>query len=510
MEHTVSTQPRTHTRATRGMITAALWAALCGAGCMAELRAEDPPTAGEVATRSQPSTPSDSPPAGQAPTGAMKGDRLLYTTYFYTANEAVVHGYEKDTKVRIISLEQGGTIWEGEVQAGQTKLIPTGKGVFSFVSDKKASILVGTPSRCAVVGYWVRDRDGSFRSDHFISQLPSQSHFASDRVLIWAWEDAEIQVTDTTADKLLFKGKVSKGGYHELERAQVAQLPSHVIEVRTSGGKKDVAVQVYYDEGFFVPSKDGRAAGTEFMTYVGTTTTGHNDLQLFSYGGPAKVTVEDIKAKSILWQGQVAGDSVHNLTLADKFVRITSDREISASVTPYKHYVGPYQEHHYGAGQEGTGIENNFLITTPQELWIFSYFDQNPVTVTDMTTGKVVWEGTLNKNKPVGPHPGHGFYRVRSAKGISVMGGAEACGAEYSPAGKLFELDESLLKVVQQIKEERIERAKKEGRSLSAAEAAAPLSPAELKRARKAVNAASPRDYSFEEIDERSKTMSTY
>lgn len=32
----------------------------------------------------------------------------LYTTYFYTAAEAVVHGYEKDTSVRIVSLEHKG------------------------------------------------------------------------------------------------------------------------------------------------------------------------------------------------------------------------------------------------------------------------------------------------------------------------------------------------------------------------------------------------------------------
>src|SRR5688572_30798804 len=69
---------------------------------------------------------------------------LMYTTYFYTAAEAVVHGYAADTKVRIVSLERNGTIWEGTVGIGETKTVQTGKGVFGFLSDKKASILVGT------------------------------------------------------------------------------------------------------------------------------------------------------------------------------------------------------------------------------------------------------------------------------------------------------------------------------------------------------------------------------
>src|SRR5437868_7755431 len=62
-------------------------------------------------------------------------DGRMYTTYFYTAAEAVVHGYEKDTQVRIVSLadpatqRKAGTIWQGTVGVGETKLIPTGAGV---------------------------------------------------------------------------------------------------------------------------------------------------------------------------------------------------------------------------------------------------------------------------------------------------------------------------------------------------------------------------------------------
>lgn len=490
----------------KGFIGLAVMGAMFGAGYITDLRAEEPASDPvQIATNALKTAPTP----GVA--GSLQGKRLMYTTYFYTANEAVVHGYEKDTKVRIISLEQGGTIWEGVVGQGEAKLIPTGRGVFSFVSDKKASILVGTPSKCAVVGYWVRDREGSYRSNHLISQLPGMTHFGTDRVIIWAWEDTEVQITNTTNDQQLYSGKIKKGEHYTLPKSILSQMHSHVIDVRTKNGKPDVAVQVYYDEGFFVPSKDGRTAGTEFMTYIGATTTGENDLQLFSYGTDAKVKVEDITTKKVVWEGTVKGDSVETITLKDNYLRITSDREISASVTPYKHYVGPYQEHHFGAGQEGTGIENNFLMTTPKELWVFSYFDDNPVTVTNMTTNKVVWEGKINKNKPVGVHPGHGFYRIRSAKGVSAMGGAEACGAEFSPAGKLFELDEELLKIVQQIKEERIEKAKAAGVPITAAEASAPLNKEEVKKARKAVNKKVKRDFSDDEVEDRvNSSMQTY
>lgn len=455
------------------------------------------------------------------PGSATAGNRLMYTTYFYTANEAVIHGYENDTNVRIISMSRGGTIWKGKVKAGETKLIPTGKGAFSFVSDKKASILVGTPSRCAVVGYWVRDREGSFRVNRAFSQLPSMTHFNKEKVLVWAWEDTSVQITNTTTDKTLYKGKIKKGMFYEIPAATLKNMHNHVIDVRTTTGKKSVSVQVYYDEGFFVPGADGRLAGREMYTYVGDTTTGENDLQLFSYGSNAKVKVVDIKGEKVLFNGVVKADSVHTMTMKNTYVKITSDREISAAVAPYKHHKGAYQEHHFGAGQEGTGIENNFLITTPGELWVFSYFDKNPVQITNMTTGKVVYNGTLNKNKPLGLHPGHGFYRVKGSKGMSVMGGSGQCGAEFSPAGKLFQLDEELFKIVQNIKQQRINRAKAAGRTLSNAQLNAPLSSSERssvkseykKRHKKRMESAPAKAApaaSEAEVDDRLDSMVTY
>ena len=110
----------------------------------------------------------DIPTTPKTKNGAFKGSKLMYTTYFYTATEAIVHGYEQDTNVRIVSLEQNRTVWTGKVGPGETKLVPTGKGVFGFLSDKKASLLVGTPSSCTVVGYWLRDEDGTQVADHFL------------------------------------------------------------------------------------------------------------------------------------------------------------------------------------------------------------------------------------------------------------------------------------------------------------------------------------------------------
>ncbi len=476
--------------------------------------------------RPKPHTPNTTIAAKADPAAkpsATAGDRLMFTTYFYTASEAIVHGYAPDTEVRIISLERGGTVWQGKVNDGEVKRVPTGAGVFSFVSDKKAAILVGTPSTCAVAGYWTRDRDGSFRSERLLTYLPSATYKDDERVIVWAWEDADVIITDTTSDKVIFKGPIKGGGYHEIRTPALQSLNSHTLDIRTTNNKKSLSVQVYYDQGFFVPASDGRAAGRLMRTYVGTITEGKNDLVLYAYGVDAKVKVRDINKRSVIWEGTVAADKPHTLTLAGVHVEITSDVEISASVAPYKHYSGPYQEHHYAAGQEGTGIESNLLLTTPLHLWMFSYYDDNPITVTDANTGKIAWEGKVSRDKPLSLAPGQGLYRVKSGKAISAMGGTGTCGAEYSPAGGMFKVDEALMAEVKQIKEERAEAAAAKGQTLSAAELAAPLSKDEKQRVAKrvkdaeksapsAASAPSPatRALSAEEVEQRLDDMVTY
>ncbi len=441
--------------------------------------------------------------------GAFQGSKLMYTTYFYTAAEAVVHGYEKDTRVRIVDLAQNRTVWSGKVQPGQTKLIPTGKGVFGFMSDRKAAILVGTPSSCTAVGYWLRDQNGSHLSSKFFTQLPSSISQGDARVIAWAWEPLNLSVTDATGDALLARQKLDAGDFFEIDATKLGSLNSHVLNFQADS--PHLSVQVYYDEGFFVPSKDGRVAGKIFRTYVGAITEGLNDLNLVNQGRDTRVRVKDIKSGEMIWSGKVPRDGVHTLTLSKRYVEVTSDDEISVSVAPREHRrADGYAEHHFAAGVEGTGIENRFLTSTPRELWIFSYFDRTEVTVRNMADGKTVWKGNLDAGHVKGLMPGMGTYQVTTSQGTSVMGGASACGAEYSPAGGLFRVDEELLKMARVILEERKARAREEGRTLTADEAAAPLSQEENRRAREYIEKNLGKSMSAPEVQQRIDDMVTY
>ncbi len=409
----------------------------------------------------------------------------MYTTYFYTAAEAVVHGYSPDTHVRIISLGQSegmgkskGTIFEGTIGRGETKLVPTGKGVFGFLSDKKASILVGTPSSCAVVGYFLKDENGSFRSNRFFTQLPSATSQGDERMVVWAYEPAHVIIRARASEKVLAEKDLQGGDFLEIGPSLIGGLNNQVLDIESTGSK--VAAEVYYDEGFIVPSSSGRGAGRLFLTYVGKITNGQNDLNVISQITNAHVKVTDLKTGKALFDGVVEKGAVKTLTLSQVYVKVESDATVDVVQAALQHYVGPYQEHHFATGLEGSGIENDFLMTTSEELWLFSYFADTNVTVADRT-GKKVFEGKLDAGNVRGLRPGFGVFSVKSSKGISVMGGSSACGADYSPAAGMFAVDEAMLKVVAEVREARIEQAKAQGKTLDDAQLNAPMSDAEWK-----------------------------
>jgi hypothetical protein len=440
-------------------------------------------------------------PTSVAPQPRPADPSAMYTTYFYTAAEAIIHGYEKNTRVRIVSNAKRSTIWQGVVDEGQTRLIPTGPGVFTFLSDKKASVLAGTPSSCVAVGYFVRDRDGTYVSDLLYTQLPSGTTGDDARLLVWAWQDLQLTITDSTADTTLFKGSLKAGHFHELGNTTLTPLRDHVLRFRAD--KRAMAVQLYYDEGFIVPASDGRGVGREFLTYVGSITEGKNDLNVISYGADAQVKATDIKNGETIWTGTVRAGTMKTLTLVKRYVKVSADHDVAVSVIPFEHYHGNYAEHHYSVGAEGSGIDHDFLLPTPEQVWVFSYYDQNLVRVTDTGSGKEIWKGTLMAGQAHGLRPGHGLYRVRSTMGASVMGGSEACGGDYSPAAGMFRVDEEVLRVTEQIIQERRIQAAATGRTLSDAEASAPLTATEGYRAQAHLRGKLKQTLSVDEVNAR-------
>lgn len=469
----------------------------------------------QKATPDAPPAPAPAPTPGPAvapkPQPApvdQSTDGRMYTTYFYTAGEAVIHGYAADTHARVVAItdpgteRKAGTIWSGSLNTGETKIVRTGPGVFGLLSDKKASILVGTPSSCAVVGYFLKDEEGRFLSTHFFTQLPSSAQLGGERVVVWAYEDADVEIRVPSTQKVLAKKSLKAGGRLELDGKVIGPLGDKVVEVASTG--HPVSVEVYYDEGFIVPSREGRGTGTDFYAFVGALTAGTNDLDVVAIDRTADVHVTDVDSGKEIWTGKVAAGAIHTDELANRYVHVTSDAPIEVMVAAFEHNGQGYAEHHFATGREGGGIDTDFELTTSSGLWLFSYFAGNAITVTEAKTQKVVYTGTLGAGTGHELQPGGGLYRVHATKGASVMGGANACGADYSPAAGMFAVDDDMLQVIQQVTDARIQTAKAQGVTLTpAAAAAAPMTPAEWEVYGKAARAHGYSKMSADEANER-------
>jgi hypothetical protein len=445
------------------------------------------------------------------PPPPVQHDTQMYTTYFYTASEAVIHGYEDNTSVRIVSLadpltkRKAGTIWEGKIGIAQAKTITTGPGVFGLLSDKKAAILVGTPSSCAVVGYFVKDQEGRFRSNRFFTQLPSTIYAGGERVVVWAYEPADVTIRATKTQTKLAEKSLEAGGRLELDSKQLASLGNGMLEIAST--KSAVAVEVYYDEGFIVPSVTGSGTGTDFYTFVGAITQGTNDLDLVGLDDAAHATVTDVDSGKTLFDGAVKAHGIHTVNLANRYVRVHSDKSIQLAVAAFEHDGSGYAEQHFATGREGGGIDNDFEVTTSGQLWLFSYYDHNAITITD-SHGKQVFAENLDAGNGHELSPGMGLYRVHSSKGMSVMGGASTCGADYSPAAGMFAVDEAMLQVIAQVTQERIETAHSRGITLTPeAAAAAPITEEEWQKHGAAAKAKSYSSMSLDEANQRADKL---
>ena len=384
------------------------------------------------------------------------------------------------------------------------RIRPNRLRVFGFIADKKATILVGTPTSCTVVGYYLKDETGSFKSNHFFAQLP-QGAGGAQHFVVWAYEPSFVGVVQEGRGEAVQVGRAARGRLPRRGRRRAAAIAGSTIESKASG--KGVTAQVYYDEGFMVPAENGRGSGKRFLTYVGTITEQVNDLNIIAQGMDAKVMVRDLKTKKVIFEGHVGRGKIHSLTLADVFAEVTSDVPVNVVVAGFRHYQGGYAEHHFQTGLEGSGIENDFLVTTSGDLWLFSYFSGNAITVENAQTGEAIFKGTINAGQVRGLSPGFGLFKVKGSKGLSVMGGASSCGADYSPAGSMFAVDEALFEVIAQVREDRIKQAQAQGRAPTEAELAAPLTGEEWGRNAKKLAPAAARPMTLDEVNERAAAM---
>jgi hypothetical protein len=280
-----------------------------------------------------------------------------------------------------------------------------------------------------VVGYYAMDQNGYGLSTELYTWVPQLYGHCS--FIVFAYEDnTQVTIEETDTGTSIATLILNKGQHWRIETLQSKWLhitANHLVSALTC-----------YDQGYLVPSANGRWSGTEFYTYVSDVQGWSEDLTVVSYNDGTLVTVRDSDTGSIVWSGELDEGQAHVESFpggADRFFTITSSKSVNVAVQPWVTYTTGYHQGLYIGDSTGTRLGTDLIGSTLNGgyLYILAYKDNTNVVVYNSRTGEFVRSYTLNDGDYVEANPGNGLWRIMSNYPVSAYSGYGQWNAEFAP-----------------------------------------------------------------------------
>jgi len=358
-------------------------------------------------------------------------DNYNYISHIFTVADIIFFSYKNDTKVALYD-SRGRLIWDNDgkpLNKGEHAHIAVSRGVYTACGSEKFAVLTGDPITRYVVGYYAMDQNGYGTSTEFYTWVPSIYGHCS--FIVFAYEDntqVTIENTDTGVDIARFI--LDKG-----EHWQIETLDSEWLHITAT---KPVSALTCYDQGYFVPSANGKWSGTEFYTYVSDIWNWSQDLTIMAYDDGTSVTIKDSDTGRVIWSGTLNGGEAHVESYpngAGKFFTITSNKPVTVSVQPWASMSCCYHQGAYVADSTGTMLGTDLIASTLNGgyLYILAYRDNTNVVVYNSQTGDLVASYTLDEGDYVDVNPGNGLWRIMSNHPVSAYSGWGYWNADFAP-----------------------------------------------------------------------------
>ena len=378
---------------------------------------------------------------------------LEYNSYIFTTEDIIFFSYQDGTQIKIYDTE-GQLAWpEGPdiiLSKGQHAWadFENVNQVYKVCGSNKFAVLTGDPTTQGISGYYAMDANGLGTSTEFYTYVPEESDIVSGHQLfvVFGYEP-NTSVTVQAEDP---NGVYQDVDTFTLDKGQHWADPNldnkyiHII------ADKPVSALTCYDQGYFVPSANGRWSGTEFYTYV-SDIGGYQedpwveDLIVTAYDNDTSVTITDSNDPNIvIWSGTLnSGDSwvvscPEDANL-DTYYTIESSKTVTVSVMPWE--LWPTTGYHHGVfvpDRGGTGIGrygSDIIGSTINDgyLTILAYTDNTHVDLYNSENGSWVAGYALNEGKSVNANPGYGLWRIVSDRYVSAYSGFGTHTAEFAP-----------------------------------------------------------------------------
>ncbi len=352
---------------------------------------------------------------------------FYYSTTTYTFSDLVVFSYFDETDFYILN-QNGEKIDSVSLNEDQFKVFPTGEGIFSVISTKSFTVLVGDPVSSNVLGYFAVDEAGSPISTRLNTYMPS-SYTTGEHFIIFAYHDGtEFEIRNLQDNTIISAGIINTGEHFQLDGAN-----STFIGVKAN---KPVSALSYTDQGYYIPATNGTFAGTHFYGFSGYVGGWPNGIVITGYQDSTNYTICNSETGALLDSGKVnKGQTIKLTTSTDTYFEVVTDNPVTVSNIPYAAYSDSYYYMVRQIDESGLGIGTNFYTPVISgQLDVFSFDDANEITIYSLTYADTIWSGILDEKDNYHFDCNYGIYHISSTKNISVISSwGGAWGADFVP-----------------------------------------------------------------------------
>jgi len=389
----------------------------------------------------------------------IMAETLEYNSYIFTTEDIIFFSYQDGTQVEIYNSNQE-LIWNNSgvaLDKGQHALadIDIPYGIYKVTGSNKFSVLMGDSTTDGTCGYYAMDANGLGVSKEFYTYVPmavGTPSYENQQFIVFGYEP------NTT---VTIQGDVGNGDYEDVESFTLDD-GQHWSDLNLSDkylhvtADKPVSALTCHDQGYFVPSANGKWSGTKFYTYVSDIGSWPEDLTVIAYDNDTSVTIKDSDDPNIvIWSGTLNSGQAQVLkcpgdAVLDAYYTIESSKVVTVSVLPWISWVSDYCHGVFipdcggtGIGRHGRDIIGSTLYGNDAYLIILAHTNNTHVELYNSQTGSMQASYTLNKGQAVDANPGNGLWRIASDGYVSAYSGFSSYTAEFAPLA--FDAKPSLL-----------------------------------------------------------------
>lgn len=352
---------------------------------------------------------------------------FVYTTTTYTFADLVLFSYFNGSNFVLFD-DTGTAIDSVNLNNNEFHIFSPGTGVYQIEGNNSFTLLIGDPITNSVMGFFAVDEAGRPLSTRLNTYMP-KFEWGGELFILFAYSDnTQFQIKNLTTGVTLASGILNAG-----EHFESGGFLNTFVGVTSN---KPVSALSYADQGYFIPAENGTFFGNSFYGYSGYIGGWLNGIVVTAYSENTDYTVVntttgDTISSGVLNEGEATTDFVSTGTYWD----VMTSKDVTVCNTPFAAWSSSYFYLTRQMDESGRGIGTNFYSPVIiGDLDIFSYEDNNNITVFDTWTSTTLWSGTLNEGEGQNLSSSRTVYHITGTENLAVISSWGASfGADFMP-----------------------------------------------------------------------------